>query len=152
MALVAATDNAAQAYRPDPDAHKYYRSTSNCPCSGGTLSDPFDGTYFAEDKGGGAAKIELIKSGWFVAKVEFHPKVEKLWVDDTRNDGDTIHVEVAYRAGGRYHHRFASPPATSSVVDKRVINMDIPEGRSVSIDVYDDAFRTDEITGTSGRA
>lgn len=153
-ALVAATSNAAQAYSPDPYARLYYKYTSNCPCSGGALRDPFDGTYFAKDNGGKARKIELEdRSGWFVGKVEFHPKAEKLWVYDTRNDGDTFYVSVFYYDGdGDPRSWRVKAAGTSRVVDKTVVNMNIPEGTTVSIDVYDNRARTDLITGTLGRA
>ena len=76
----------AQAYSPDPGTTKYHRNTTDCPCS---LPDQFDGTYFDQDPGGQGLKIELRdNTGWFVGKVEFHPLDEKLWVYDTRNDGE----------------------------------------------------------------
>ncbi|MFB6550429.1 hypothetical protein [Streptomyces sp. NPDC056405] len=43
--------------------------------------------------------MELNDAGWFIGKVEFHPDDEKLWVYDTRNDGDTFYVAVGYSSG-----------------------------------------------------
>lgn len=147
---------AAQAYSPDPTMHRYHRDTGKCPCSRGDLDDPFDGTYFKKDPGGTALKMELIdKSGWFVGKVEFHPYDEMLWVYDTRNDGDTFYVTLTY-----YRPNDSRPivlgtftaPSTASVVDKSVHNLSIPEGRLVTIRVYDDAARKDWIATAQGRA
>ncbi|MBC9727127.1 hypothetical protein [Streptomyces sp. TRM68367] len=141
----------AQAYSPNPDFNKYYRDTDNCPCSGGTLADPFDGTTFAKDAGGYAVKMELVDDGWFVGKVEFHPNDEKLWIYDTKNDGDTYFVSVGYFSGGSYHDLGTfSPPGTSAVVDKRIKDFDIPEGASVDISVYDASGHSDLIGAARG--
>ncbi|WP_153456359.1 hypothetical protein [Streptomyces smaragdinus] len=139
----------AQAYDPDPTVADYHPATTYCPCSGGDLADPFDGTYFAYDAGNSMAyKTELYKGDWFVGKVEFHPLGEELWVYDTRNDGDTIYVELGYYAGTVYH-RLAriSPNGTDAVVDKKIWNgQDIPEDAQVEVKVYDDDGYSDWIT------
>ncbi|MFV0133094.1 hypothetical protein ACLGIH_07615 [Streptomyces sp. HMX87] len=146
-----ATAAPAQAYDPDPSVATYYRDTDTCPCSGGSLTDPFDGTYFAHDAGGTAVKMELTHGGWFVGKVEFHPYDEKLWVYDTRNDGDTVYVAVGYSSGGSYHDLGTfSAPGTSETVDLTVRDFDIPEGAYVDITVYDGAGRSDYIAGARG--
>ncbi|MET9352591.1 hypothetical protein ABZY14_06145 [Streptomyces sp. NPDC006617] len=146
-----ATAAPAQAYDPDPSVSTYYRDTDSCPCSGGTLGDPFDGTYFAHDAGGTAVKMELNDAGWFIGKVEFHPDGEKLWVYDTKNDGDGFYVAVGYSSGGSYHDLGTfSAPGTSATVDKTVKNFDIPDGAYVDITVYDGSGRSDYIAAARG--
>lgn len=56
------------------------------------LNDPFDDTFFQEDVGGIAIKVEVYSGGAMVAKIEFHPLDEQLWVYDTSNDGDTVYA------------------------------------------------------------
>ncbi|WP_217146006.1 hypothetical protein [Streptomyces sp. AC627_RSS907] len=146
-----ATAAPAEAYDPDPSVSTYYRDTDTCPCSGGTLTDPFDDTYFAHDAGGTAVKMELNDGGSFVGKVEFHPNDEKLWVYDTKNDGDTFYVAVGYASGGSYHDLGTfSAPGTSETMDLTVKDFDIPEGAYVDITVYDGAGRTDHIAAARG--
>ncbi|MBT2421148.1 hypothetical protein J7F01_11430 [Streptomyces sp. ISL-22] len=141
----------AQAYSPNPGLSKYYYDTDSCPCSGGNLTDPFDGTYFSYDAGGLAVKMEMSDAGWFIGKVEFHPYDEKLWVYDTKNDGDTFVVSVSYTSGGSYHYVGTfQAPGTSQTVDVTVANLDIPEGAYVDISVYDDAERSDLIGAARG--
>ncbi|AWT46031.1 MULTISPECIES: hypothetical protein [Streptomyces] len=151
VALLAGTTAPAQAYSPNPAFSKYYYDTDSCPCSGGNLTDPFDNTYFAYDAGGLAVKMELVSGGAFVGKVEFHPNDEKLWVYDTRNDGDSFYVTIGYASGGTYHSLgTVSPPGTDEVVDLTVKDYDIPDGASVDISVYDDAGPSDLIGAARG--
>ncbi|WP_432135927.1 MULTISPECIES: hypothetical protein [unclassified Streptomyces] len=148
---LAATAAPAQAYSPNPSMAKYYYDTDGCPCSGGNLTDPFDGTYFAHDAGGLAVKMELTRSGAFLGKVEFHPYGEKLWVYDTANDGDGYYVKVSYTSGGTTHNLGPfTPPGTSAVLDYSVKDLDIPEGAYVDISVYDDAGLSDLIGAARG--
>ncbi|MFJ6464151.1 hypothetical protein ACIQM0_24500 [Streptomyces sp. NPDC091387] len=148
---LAATAAPAQAYSPNPTVKTYYRDTGKCPCSGGTLGDPFDGTYFQRDPGGYAVKMELSAGDWFIGKVEFHPNDEKLYVYDTRNDGDTFYVHVQYSYKGSTHNLGThSAPGTSAVVDRGIWDFDIPEGAYVDITVYDGAGMTDYIGGATG--
>ncbi|MEU0344117.1 hypothetical protein ABZ092_35525 [Streptomyces bobili] len=149
-ALVA-TASPAQAYSPNPTFSSYYYDTDNCPCSGGNLADPVDGTYFLNDAGGYAVKMELVRSGAFVGKVEFHPNDEKLWVYDASNVGDTFCVRVGYSSGGTSHHlgTFAAP-GTSAVMDCSIQDFDLPEGATVDISVYDEAGLTDLIGAARG--
>ncbi|MDQ0958464.1 hypothetical protein QFZ66_002342 [Streptomyces sp. B4I13] len=150
-AALFATAAPAQAYSPNPTFRAYYYDTDACPCSGGNLTDPFDNTYFANDAGGYAVKMELTASGSFVGKVEFHPNDEKLWVYDTANDGDTYYVRVSYTFGGTTHTLGTfSPPGTSAVLDYEVEDFDLPEGAYVDISVYDDAGLTDLIGAARG--
>ncbi|MFF1546533.1 hypothetical protein [Streptomyces sp. NPDC058291] len=146
-----ATAAPAQAYSPNPTFRAYYYDTDGCPCSGGNLTDPFDNTYFAQDAGGYAVKMELTNAGAFVGKVEFHPNDEKLWVYDTANDGDTFYVKVSYTSGGTTRSLGTfSPPGTTAVVDYEVEDLDLPEGAYVDISVYDDAGLTDLIGAARG--
>ncbi|MEV5612077.1 hypothetical protein [Streptomyces sp. NPDC052225] len=150
-ALLGAAAVPAQAYSPNPAVSSYYRDTDGCPCSGGTLDDPFDGTYFAYDAGGYAVKLELNQGGSFVGKVEFHPNDEKLWVYDTKNDGDTFYVQISYTSGGTTHNLgTVTAPGTDAVMDYVVKDYDIPEGAYVDISVYDDAGLGDYIGGARG--
>jgi hypothetical protein len=83
---------------------KYARvDTDNCKRLSGTLpvsdqgngcflDDPFDDTFFLKDAGGVAIKVEVYSGGVMVAKTEFHPLGEELWIYDTRNDGDTVYA------------------------------------------------------------
>lgn len=144
----------AQAYSPNPSATISYRDTDNCPCS---LSDPFDGTYFQYDAGGKAVKIALYADGWFIGKVEFHPYGEKLWVYDTKNDGDTYYVHVAvdnHDGHGLTGWNVYAPPGTSNVVDYSVYSLgsNVAEGADIRIRVYDDSGLTDLITTAWGVA
>ncbi|WP_018531208.1 MULTISPECIES: hypothetical protein [unclassified Streptomyces] len=148
---LAATVAPAQAYSPNPTVGTYYRDTGTCPCSGGTLTDPFDNTYFAYDPGGYAVKLELNQSGSFVGKVEFHPNDEKLWVYDTKNDDDTFYVRISYTSGGTTHDLGTyAAPGTDAVMDHVTKDFDIPEGAAVDLSVYDDAGLTDYIGGARG--
>ncbi|MEV3858092.1 hypothetical protein AB0J38_27640 [Streptomyces sp. NPDC050095] len=152
-ALLATGTAPAQAYGPNPKVSAYYRDTAHCPCSGGTLTDPFDGTYFAKDPGGYAVKLELNQGGSFIGKVEFHPNDERLWVYDTKNDGDAFYVHLSYTAGGTTHNLGTyTAPGTTAVLDKLVKDFDIPEGAGVDISVYDDPALTDYIGGARGTA
>ncbi|MGY0018782.1 hypothetical protein [Streptomyces sp. cg35] len=150
-ALIGTAAAPATAYSPNPTVSAYYRDTGSCPCSGGTLDDPFDGTYFGKDAGGYAVKLELNQGGSFVGKVEFHPNDEKLRVYDTKNDGDTFHVRISYTSGGTTHNLGTYvAPGTDAVADRVVKDFDIPEGAGVDISVYDDAGLTDYIGGARG--
>jgi hypothetical protein len=100
---------------------------------------------FRWDAGGIAVKIELHTSSGMVAKVEFHPYDEVLWVYDTRDDGDTVYVDVLvdYRSLGL----FRGPANGAATFD-----FDIAEGKGVFLHVYDDNERTDLIFDTWGVA
>lgn len=152
-AALFATAGPAQAYSPNPVPYNYSYDADNCPCSGGSLTDPFDGTYFAHDAGGRANKTEIYSDGWFIGKVEFHPNDEKLWIYDTRNDGDTFYVKAEYRSGGVTHSLGTfSAPGTSAVVDYTVKDLDLPEGAGVILWLYDDEGGSDYFGSGSGIA
>ncbi|HLS39636.1 MAG TPA: hypothetical protein VK038_02615 [Ornithinicoccus sp.] len=148
---VATAGAPATAYDPDPEVTKTFRYTDECPCY---LADPVDGTSFKRDVGGMARKIELRRGSTYLGKVEFHPLGEKVWVYDTRNDGDTFYVWVyGYDTDGvlRTWDVFI-PPSTSNPVDVTVGDMDIPEGVRVEISVYDDIDQKDLIVATNAKA
>ncbi|MFC7612408.1 hypothetical protein ACFQV2_00695 [Actinokineospora soli] len=110
------------------------------------LNDSADDTFFHKDPGGVAIKVEEHDSNGMVAKQEFHPYGETLWVYDTRNDGDTVYTDV-YANG--FYGPYA-PPGTSNTIDFAKVNLDFPEGRSIRLDVYDDAGPADLITSVGG--
>ncbi len=117
------------------------------PQSGGcSLPDSVDGTFFVTDAGGVGAKMVLRDSRGMVAKVEFHPYGEYLWVYDTRNDGDTIYVTVltCNSSGCDFWGPF-SPPGTSNAIDYKTVDLDIPEGAFLTITIYDDAQMLQEL-------
>jgi hypothetical protein len=152
-ATLFATAGPAQAYSPNPVPYNYAYDTDNCPCSGGNLTDPFDGTYFQYDAGGRANKTEIYSDGWFVGKVEFHAGDEKLWIYDTRNDGDTFYVKAQYRSGGVTRTLGTySAPGTSAVMDYTVKDFNLPEGAGVILWLYDDSGETDYFGSGSGIA
>lgn len=119
--------------------------------SGGCmLYDTADNTFFQDDAGGIAMKFELHDSQGMVGKVEFHPYGEKVYVYDTRNDGDTIYVKTRIGSGslrGPY-----SPTGTSNPIDYTVINHDAAEGATFYVYIYDDAAGNDFIVSMSGVA
>ncbi|MEV5608579.1 hypothetical protein [Streptomyces sp. NPDC052225] len=153
VAGLTATAGPARAYSPNPSVDHYTYDTDTCPCSGGNLTDPFDGTYFAYDAGGRADKAELYSDGWFIGKVEFHPSGEKLWIYDTRNDGDTFYVKAQYRSGGVTHDLGTfSAPGTDAVMDHTVKDFDLPEGAGVIFWLYDGTGGSDYFGSGSGIA
>lgn len=150
-ALLTATALPAQAYSPNPSITVSFRDTDYCPCS---LSDPFDGTTFAKQAGGEAVKIELRNSsGSYVGKTEFHPYGDKLWVYDTKNDGDSVYTEALwYDSSGNLQDRLYVPPGTDSVLDYSVESLNVPEGNTVWLYLWDDAAETDPIAYATGTA
>ncbi|MBC9712785.1 hypothetical protein H9Y04_09390 [Streptomyces sp. TRM66268-LWL] len=147
------TSGPAQAYGTNPVPDHFTYDTDTCPCSGGNLTDPFDGTYFEYDAGGRAQKVELYSGDWFIGKVEFHPSSEKLWIYDTRNDGDTFYVKATYRHNGTTHDLGTfSAPGTSAVMDYTVKDFDLPEGSGVIFWLYDESGERDYFGSGSGIA
>ncbi|MEV0961228.1 hypothetical protein AB0J25_01165 [Streptomyces sp. NPDC049910] len=145
FAVIAAAP--ASAYHPDPwTLQKDSADTSYCPCR---FSDKIDGTYFQKDEGGIGIKVVFGNpSGYAVAKVEFHPYGEVLWMYDVADDNDALYYKVSYEGdGGRY-----GLYTTSAAWDVKKVDLDIPEDRKVTITVYDDRAMTDwvrTITATS---
>ena len=142
----------AQAYSPNPTYSSTGQDTDDCPCSGGNLTDPFDGTYFKYDAGGYARKVELYKDGWFIGKVEFHPSGEKLWIYDTKNDGDAFYVRVwvdNHDGHGSTGYGTWKAPGTDAVMDYKTVTLNVDEGATVKMGLYDDAT-TDLITTVYG--
>lgn len=102
------------------------------------MDDSADDTWFHKDKGGRAVKWELFsKTGssyHLRAKVEFHPYDEKLWVYDTSNDGDRIYVDVTTK---KYGKKIYSPPTTGKKIDIDTANLNLKEGSTVKIEIFD---------------
>ncbi|WP_338898737.1 hypothetical protein WBG99_26725 [Streptomyces sp. TG1A-60] len=141
IAVVAMTAAPANAYNPDPRVIQHdAQHTVYCPCR---FNDDIDGTYFKKDDGGlGTKTVFGNASGYALAKVEFHPYDEIVLMYDVANDGDGLYYKVSYEGdGGRYG--LYTPPGTSAAWDTRKVNLDIPEGRKVTITVYDDRAMND---------
>lgn len=132
-AAVLAPAPAAQAHE-DIVVKSEWRWTSDCPCY---LDDDHDGTYFEKDIGGRAYKGQIFSKGELVGKVEFHPQGEKLWLYDTKANGDALYVKIAWPGRGHYY----KVPSGHMVRD-----LDIPEGTHVTITVWDDGFHKGLIT------
>jgi hypothetical protein len=118
--------------------------------TGCRMDDPIDGTFFLRDAGGTALKAQIYSAGRLVAKVEFHPYDEVLWVYDTMNDSDTVFVRLCIRIGencvsprGPY-----SAPSTDNRVDRAVVDLSMSEGDRVRFELHDDAGRTDHLFTT----
>jgi hypothetical protein len=112
------------------------------------MDDPIDGTFFRRDAGGTALKAQLYDGSRLIAKVEFHPYDEVLWVYDTVNDTDTIFVRLCVRVGDTCAGGARGPysaPSTDNRVDRSVIDLSMGEGDRVTIELHDDAGRTDHI-------
>ncbi|OSC70250.1 hypothetical protein B5180_25170 [Streptomyces sp. BF-3] len=147
--VVALTATPAKAYSDPPVVGDEYVPTDYCPCR---FNDNIDGTYWHKDVGGAGIKIiHGNASRHEVAKVEFHPLDEILYVYDVKNDGDTLYYKVSYEGdGGRWGLYVA--PSTSNVIDIRKVNLDIPEGRLVTVTVYDDKAMKKQVGKMAGRA
>ena len=147
--LVAATSifaTATPAHAYGSNLSKLYAvvDTDNCDTSGTLdlddetsttciLGDEIDGTYFTKDSNALAVKFEFRVSGALVAKVEWHPYGETLWVYDNRDDNDTIYVDL-----------FIGDPPTSHPGPFRAPELghiqksfDLPEGTPVYVRVSD---------------
>jgi hypothetical protein len=109
------------------------------------LNDSADNTFFKKDPGGKALKIQLHDGSGMVAKAEFHPYGEKLWVYDTRNDGDTVYFEPFICPVGEtcFYGDSYSAPGTSNPIDSDVINFSLPEGSTFTLLAWDNADETD---------
>lgn len=150
IAFTAMAVTPATAYSPNPwIIGKNSAQTQYCPCQ---FPDKIDGTYFQKDDGGvGAKEVYGNSAGHPLAKAEFHPHGEILWLYDVSNDGDGLYYKVSYEGdGGRYG--LYTPPGTSNAWDIRKVNLDIPEGRRVTITVYDDRAMTDKVSQFSATA
>jgi hypothetical protein len=132
------TDNCY--YDRDTSGLEVERSGEYC-----VIDDDADGTFFHIDPGGWATKVEYRLGGQLVAKVEFHPYGESLWIYDTRNDGDTIYVTVQTGGHGNWGKAAGpyEPPGSDAVIEYKRINYDLSEGQTLRIRVYDDVKLTD---------
>lgn len=115
------------------------------------LNDSVDDTFFEKDAGGVAVKFELRDGAGLVSKVEFHPYGEKLWVYDTRNDGDTVYAQTQW---GDYPRFAVGAPGTDATIDQTVFDDECPDGQSYVVRLYDGVdgnWGTDYITQQIGR-
>ncbi|PJE99163.1 hypothetical protein CUT44_06130 [Streptomyces carminius] len=137
-ALLATVAAPAQAYNPNPAAYVNVVPTDNCPC---TYGDLIDGTYFQKDAGGKGVKILATSpnsSSDILGKVEFHPLGEKLWIYDTKNDGDALYATVEYYSGGNKITKGPyKAPGTAKRIDIRTVDLNIAEGAGVVVRLYD---------------
>ncbi|MGW1292452.1 hypothetical protein [Streptomyces sp. NPDC002533] len=147
--VVAMTATPAAAYDKVTIVNRDSAVTDYCPCR---FSDRIDGTYFQKDVGGvGAKAVYGNASGYEIAKVEFHPYDEIVYMYDVSNDGDGLYYKVSYEGdGGKWG--LYTPPGTSNAWDIKKVNLDIPEGRVVTITVYDDKAMKKKVGEISGRA
>ncbi|MCC8480109.1 hypothetical protein LMJ41_19770 [Streptomyces globisporus] len=147
--VVAMTATPANAYGDLPVVGRESTGTDYCPCR---YNDMIDGTYFHKDVGGTGFKvIHGNASRHAVAKVEFHPYDEILYVYDVKNDGDTLYYKVSYEGDGGKWGLYAAP-STSNVIDIRKVNLEIPEGRRVTVTVYDDKAMKEKVYTIYGTA
>ncbi|WP_236726218.1 hypothetical protein [Streptomyces sp. NBRC 110465] len=147
--VVTMTATPANAYSGLTLVGRDWTVTDYCPCR---FNDEIDGTYFHKDAGGAGFKvIHGNASRHAVAKVEFHPYGEILYVYDVKNDGDTLYYKVSYEGDGGKWGLYAAP-GTSDVIDVRKVNLDIPEGRKVTVTVYDDKAMKKKVYEISGNA
>jgi hypothetical protein len=156
--LTVSSGTAALAYSPNPSVRYALVDTDNCQRLGGTLTvishpngcevpDSFDGTFFQKDPGGVALKLQLHTGAGMVAKVEFHPYGEYLWIYDTRDDSDTVYVWYSTNPESA-----GSGPHRGPVNGYNRLNLSIGDGTRVYVNVYDDADRFDWIEGAGGTA
>jgi hypothetical protein len=97
------------------------------------LDDTADDTFFLQDTGGVAIKIQVHLEDIMVAKVEFHPQDEVFYVYDTANDGDGINAELYDHATGILYGPYSAPGTNDRIDFRRVDIPDIPEGHLVSV-------------------
>lgn len=141
--------NPAQAYVNSELSYKYaYVDTGNCKRTAGTLTvvaysngcklnDSADDTFFKKDPGGIATKVEIYHKGRMVAKVEFHPYGEYLWVYDTANDSDTVYTSIEWNDGQWNDGGTHRAPGTSKVVEYKKVDLSMAEGSQVVFHVWD---------------
>lgn len=152
--------NSAQAYNPNPTVRWAQVDTDNChriagnltvtaQSDGCRLNDSFDGTFFRKDPNGVAIKIELYVGSTLVAKSEFHPYGEVLWVYDTRDDSDTIYTTLQVRETGPFYGPWRGP-----VNGGDLYNLDIDDGSTVTMALNDnkDLNNLDQIYFLQGTA
>lgn len=97
------------------------------------IYDEIDGTYFTKDANALAVKFEFRLNGALVAKVEWHPYGETLWVYDNRDDNDTIYVDLLI-GDPPYSH---PGPFRAPELGHLQKSFDLPEGTPVWVRVFD---------------
>lgn len=107
--------------------------------------DGADDAFFRLDSNSTAYKANFYDSSDdLVAKVEFHPYGEHLWVYDTKDDGDTIYVVICEKEIGTCYGPY-SAPGTGEEFEFIHQNFDFKEHEEILILVYDDLEITDKI-------
>ncbi len=97
------------------------------------IDDEIDGTYFVKDANALAVKFEFRLNGALVAKVEWHPYGETLWVYDNRNDNDTIYVDLLIG-----DPQYSNPgPFRAPELGHLEKSFNLPEGTPVFVRVSD---------------
>jgi hypothetical protein len=105
------------------------------------IADTADGTFFRNDAGGVAIKVEVRDGSGMVGKAEFHPYGEKFWYYDTRNDGDTVYYELCTGYRDTCYGPYQAP-GTGDVIDYGTSEFAFGEGTRISVSVYYDRART----------
>lgn len=137
LALAAAVAPATTAMaHEDAWSSAEYRQTSDCWCE---LPDEWDGTYFQKDVGGEAAKMRMYtKDDKLAGKVEFHPYGEQVYVYDTLANSDAWYVTLSwYDKNGKKRYASIDPPAGGEYTYR---DLNIPDGKTVTIKIYDDGW------------
>lgn len=138
------TGTTANCYQPTSRIIDFTERTNGCYHDDTGFSDY---TLLKWDDGGTGLKVELHYPGrGQVAKVEFHPYDEILFIYDQYSDSDGIYVTLCtpdpntpdcYTARGPY--------ASSNLVNLR-IDMALPDGNSYILRIWDGSGLTDLIT------
>jgi hypothetical protein len=146
-AVSLASASPAQAYvNADLSPTEIRRDTTSCPCS---YPDTADGTFFENDAGGVAIKVEWRYPGrGLVAKAEWHPYDEILYVYDTENDDDTIYVTLYNATTDTFYGPYQAP-GTAAEYEYTRVDLNFDEGDAVVLYFWDGAGETDFL-GTSG--
>lgn len=129
--LVMAPATTAQAH-DNISVEDAWRDTSKCWCY---LPDSYDGTYFQHDSGGVAYKGEIYSGQEMVGKVEFHPHDDTVWLYDTKANGDALYLAAEWMEDGSRKTAHMKSKSGAYVND-----LDIPEGTTVTIRVWDDGY------------
>ena len=115
------------------------------------LGDSVDDTFFVWDANGAAMKAELRVSGNLIAKFEFHPYGEVLWLYDTRDPDDTVYIRVRL-AGLNWpeNPRDITTKGIWPASGQRTRDLDFAEQRLLVFDFCDDSTCADILRDRDG--
>jgi hypothetical protein len=120
---------------------------------------PLGGAFYRtatmwRDANARAVSVSVHSGLELVAYSDFHPYDEIFYIGDTKNDGDTIYAFVTLwsPSNGFTFLGPYSPPGTSNVHDVREVNLNIPDGWQVFVNLYDNADGSDCIGSCNGFA